>query len=123
MKHSAATRIAYAAAILILGAGAMVSSRTGDWDWMARAGSLIVVVGILLTSTQVIENTRRLRLRRQKWEASRSTLRDWASDDQKLTHSRNHDEHLFENERSGLYLLVAGTLVWGFGDLLGLLIA
>lgn len=108
---------------MVVVAGAVVSFSRHDWQWFSRAGALVVVIGIVLTSSQIIEDNRRLRRKRQRLDRSGNVVnRDWAADDVRLAHSRRHDEHLFENERSGLYMLVAGTLIWGFGDLLGLLI-
>ncbi len=116
----AATRWAYSVSALAVVSGVVLSLYSGNWDWLSRSGSLVVVIGIVLTSSQIIEDSRRARRRRQLWEAGRNKSgRDWAQQAEQLRHSRHHDEHLFENERGGLYLLVAGTLLWGFGDLAG----
>lgn len=115
-----ATRWAYTFAAVVVGTGIVLASRSGNWAWFSRAGSLVVVIGIVLTSSQIIEDSRRARRRRQQWEARRGVAgRDWAQQGEQLRHSRHHDEHLFENEKGGLYLLIAGTLIWGFGDLAG----
>ena len=118
-----ATRWAYASAAVAVATGIALALRSGDWDWFSRAGSLVVAIGIVLTSSQIIEDSRRARRRRQQWEAGRGVAsRDWAQQGEQLRHSRHHDEHVFENEKGGLYLLIAGTLIWGFGDLAGALI-
>ena len=115
-----ATRWAYSLVAIVVAAGVVLALRTGSWEWFSRAGSLVVVIGIVLTSSQIIEDSRRARRRRQQWEGGRSVAgRDWAQQDVQLRHSRHHDEHLFENEKGGLYILVGGTLIWGFGDLAG----
>jgi hypothetical protein len=46
---------------------------------------------------------------------------DWAGDDgmKSLARSRSLEEDTWDIEAHGLYLLIAGTLIWGFGDLLG----
>lgn len=122
-RHAAATLRAYAIAAVVVLAGVVLSLARQDWQWFSRAGALVVVIGIVLTSSQIIEDNRRLRRKRQRLEQSGHIAnRDWAADDFRLAHSRRHDEHLFENERSGLYMLIAGTLIWGFGDLVGLVI-
>ncbi len=132
---SAPTRIAYLLASLTVAAGCVVSALSGEWTWLARAGSVIVVIGIVLTSTQVLENARRLRQRRSQWEnqLSRSwnreqgninpSMHDWAGDMRALSRSRHREEDTWEYERSGVYMLVAGTLLWGFGDLVGVFLA
>lgn len=134
-RMSSTARIAYLLAGVTVVAGAMISMFTGNWSWLARAGSLIVVIGIVLTSTQVLENASRLRQRRSQWEnqLSRSwqgevgntnpSMHDWAGDMRALSRSRHREEDTWEYERSGVYMLVAGTLLWGFGDLLGLFLA
>ena len=49
--------------------------------------------------------------------------RDFAEDIKRgtLQRSRSLDEDIWENGLRGFYLLVAGTLVWGFGDLVACL--
>ena len=46
---------------------------------------------------------------------------DWAGDDgmKSLARSGSLEEDTWDIEAHGLYLLIAGTLIWGFGDLLG----
>ena len=89
-----------------------------DWTWFARSGSLIVVIGIFLTSTQIIENSHRLHLRRRHHENNFG--RDFAGDskNRSLEDSRHHDEDIWESGLRGLYLLITGTIIWGYGDLL-----
>ena len=136
MRLSSKTGLAYALAALTFGGGLAAALTTGNPSWLSRSGSVIVVIGILLTSTQILENNRRLRQRRAHWEAQvhrqihsvaarAPSLRDWAgrSDLDALGRSRNDEENKWVNERSGLYMLVIGTLVWGFGDLLAPLIS
>ena len=82
---------------------------------------MIVVIGIFLTSSQIIENSRRLKLRRSHHELN--FQRDFAEDIKRgtLERSRSLDEDIWENGLRGFYLLVVGTLIWGFGDLAGYL--
>lgn len=107
------------AAVLIV--GVLLSLDQNDWTWLARSGSMIVVIGIFLTSSQIIENSRRLKIRRSHHE--QNFHRDYAEDIKRgtLDRSRSLDEDIWENGLRGFYLLVFGTLVWGFGDLAGLL--
>ena len=101
--------------------GIWLSIDNHDWSWFSRSGSLIVVFGILLTSTQIIENSRRLSARRRRHDTNFG--RDYADElkQDSLKHSRHHDEDSWESGLRGLYLLIAGTIIWGFGDLLGVL--
>lgn len=123
--------IAFVLAGLSATGGFIVSLLGGDWSWFARSGSVIVIIGIVLTSTQVLENARRLRIRRAHWDNQGSnmgaresgnlnpSMHDWAGDMRALSRARHSEEDTWEYERSGVYMLIAGTLLWGFGDLLG----
>lgn len=99
--------------------GVWLSIDRDDWTWFARCGAMIVVIGIFLTSSQIIENSRRLKIRRS--HHVRNFHRDYAEDIKRgtLDRSRILDEDIWENGLRGFYLLVIGTLIWGFGDLLG----
>ena len=132
MTFNLNTRLAYVLVIIALGMGLTLATQTGDWQWFSRAGSVVVAIGILLTSSQIIEHGKRLRSRRLDWEAANSLVRekpdannplnrDWAQGDlvRQLVHSRSREEETWINEGHGLYMLVGGTLIWGFGDLIG----
>jgi len=119
-KHvtlSTGRALLFSFAVFIL--GIVVSIQRDDWTWFARSGSIIVVIGIFLTSSQIIENSRRLRIRRYRHK--HNFKRDFAEDIKRATleRSRSLDEDIWENGLRGLYLLVIGTLIWGFGDLAG----
>jgi flagellar biogenesis protein FliO len=90
-----------------------------DWQWFSRSGSLIVILGIYLTSSQIIENSHRLGQRRSAHKDG-NFQRDWARDKQEkiLHHARNHEEETWVMGKCGFNLLIIGTLIWGFGDLL-----
>jgi len=49
--------------------------------------------------------------------------RDWAIENkqQSLLDARFNEEATWINEKSGFYMLIVGTLIWGFGDLPGVL--
>jgi len=116
------TRKALLLSIICIAGGVWLSLNTVDWSWLARSGSLVVIIGILLTSSQVIENSRKLKSRRTHREQNFN--RDYADDIKRRTleRSRSLDEDIWQNGLRGLYLLVAGTLIWGFGDLVGVLL-
>lgn len=115
------TRKAMVLSIAVFAFGIWLSIEHDDWSWFARSGSMVVVIGIFLTSSQIIENSRRLRMRRAHHELN--FTRDFAEDIKRgtLKRSRSLDEDIWENGLRGFYLLVAGTLVWGFGDLVAYL--
>jgi len=117
------TRKALLLSVVVFAGGIWLSLKLVDWSWFSRSGSLIVIIGILLTSSQIIENSRKLKTRRSHHD--HNFKRDFAEDIKKhnLERSRHLDENIWENGLRGLYLLVAGTLIWGFGDLIGAFIS
>lgn len=109
---------------LALVAGVLLSLRSGDWGWFARSGSVVVAIGIVLTSHQIFEHNRRLlayQRRRHGRVAGGASDHDWADENsmRRLIRARHDEEDHWRREFSGFYMLVGGTLVWGFGDLLG----
>ena len=115
MRHAVVLSI-----VMLLGGG-VISFEFSNWSWFSRSGSLVVVIGIFLTSSQIIENNRQLKSRRHYHEQNFN--RDYAEDmkRQTLARSRSLDEDIWASGLRGLYLLVIGTVVWGFGDLVGAL--
>ena len=115
MKGQRFTLNAYTTALLTLLLGIILSIKQNDWGWFARSGSLVVINGIILTSHQIFEHMRSLN-QSQKEPGSKFD-RDWAkADKQRLIHKYSQD--IWTNEKYGLYMLITGTLVWGFGDLI-----
>ena len=114
------TRKALLLSFIMLSGGIILSLHLYDWNWFSRSGCLIVVIGIFLTSSQIIENSRRLKSRRSYKE--HNFHRDFADNlkQQALERSRRLEEDIWENGLRGFYLLIVGTLVWGLGDLVGL---
>lgn len=114
----------YGLTLPVFAAGALASAETDDWTWFARSGAAVVAIGVFLTSREILEHNRRLRISRWRWEARLRAGRwgqDWADEDslRRLARSRHREEELWESKFHGLHILIAGTLVWGFGDLIG----
>jgi hypothetical protein len=111
--------------------GALVALDSGDWSWFSRSGAAVVAVGIVLTSHQVFEHNRRLLEHQRKNRHLQGPrpydahAHDWANENsmRQLIRARSHEEENWRREFSGFHMLVGGTLVWGFGDLVGLLLA
>lgn len=110
--------------------GAIAAHMTGDWTWFARSGSAVVAVGLVLTSRQIFEHNRRLLEHQRRHPGNGAPgpydvcSHDWANENsmRQLIRSRSHEEESWRSEFSGFYMLVGGTLVWGFGDLVGRLL-
>ena len=118
-RLSIATQWSYLFVLLLLACGITLSLLAGDWQWFSRAGCAVVIVGILLTSSQIREHSRRLR--RLRGQLVSQSQRDWAGEERarSLVRASGEQEVTWEIEGHGLYVLILGTLVWGFGDLLG----
>lgn len=113
-------RHAYLMTLASLAFGVILSVLEGNWQWFSRSGSLVVVIGILLTSTQIIEELQQMRLRRWRSEhhSDSWSTHDWAEETRAHSNLRgSEDDPLGRGQ--GLFLLILGTLIWGFGDLLG----
>ena len=113
----------YFLSVLIILCCLYISYFSQDWQWFSRAGSLIVILGIYLTSTQIIENSHRLSQRNRGAQQNGNFQRDWASDKHEkiIHHARHHEEETWVMGKCGFNLLIIGTFIWGFGDLLPLL--
>lgn len=130
---SAAAKTYFLALGLFL-AGILLSLSLGDWSWFARSGSAVVALGILFTSHEIIEHYdylrehQRLRDERGGRVAASASkppaTQDWANKNsiRELIRARRREETIWESQFHGLRMLVIGTLVWGFGDLVGRLI-
>ena len=125
------TNISYALAALAFAAGVAAGMATGDWSWFSRSGSAVVAIGIVLTSRQVFEHNRRLQAHQRRASngqrnggAAGLHPHDWAGENsmRQLIRSRSREEERWRTEFTGFYMLVIGTLVWGFGDLIGLVL-
>lgn len=109
---------AYTTALITLFIGAIVSVELNDWSWFSRSGSLVVINGILLTSHQIIQHMQTLGQYQRRGNSQFE--KDWAHEEK---HQFIHDDHenRWNSEKDGLYMLIFGTLVWGFGDLINIL--
>ncbi|MCW8824840.1 MAG: hypothetical protein OQK78_00265 [Gammaproteobacteria bacterium] len=115
MKAKIFTLRAITTAIVTLMIGALLSLEFDDWGWFSRSGSLVVINGIILTSHQIIQHMHNLSQYQQQRQSQ--FQRDWAHED-KHHLIRDDSENRWKSEKYGLYMLIVGTVVWGFGDLL-----
>lgn len=129
------TSRSYLLAWLVFSLGVVLSLLLDDWSWFARSGSAVVALGIVLTSHQIFEHHNQLEKQRRARSEEKGTYdsehpkvshyqHDWANKNsiRQLIRSRSHEEEIWRSEFSGFYMLVTGTLVWGFGDLVGYLL-
>ncbi|MEQ5835996.1 hypothetical protein [Marinobacter sp. NFXS9] len=100
--------LAFASLVL----GAFLSIHNSDWTWFSRFGSVITVSGLLLVSSPVFDQG----VYRAHAKAFAFGSKDEHGD------SKVTDEESRQTGNKvlvGIVVSIAGTLVWGFGDLLG----
>jgi hypothetical protein len=103
---------------------ALHSSRTGDWVWFQRSGSILTFAGACLSARAIV------RLGRKAPNSSpafgKATLVSSAADGRlTIRHSAETVARRKEAARDavaavmGFVLAALGTLIWGYGDLVG----
>jgi hypothetical protein len=107
------------ASLLTMAAGAALSFASNDWTWFARSGAVLTALGLVLTSRKVLiarADLLALLADMERVDGAERTVR--LESFKRL--QRDLDRQVME--RAGFALLVLGTLVWGFGDLIGRLL-
>lgn len=79
-----------------------------QWHWFARSGAFITVVGIIMTGTQLVESGWRFRAFINGWKGS---------GDSPFAPVYEEEDLRWLSDYIGFWLLIAGTIIWGFGDL------
>ncbi len=104
------------ASALTMGTGLWASSATGDWTSFARSGAVLTALGLVLASRKVLiarADLLALLAEMEQVDGAQRTAR--LESFRRL--QRDLDRQLMEKASFGL--LVLGTIVWGFGDLIG----
>lgn len=105
-----------AATIAAMAAGIWLSIATTDWMWFARSGAIITALGLVLASRKVLIARADLMALLQDMERVDGAERTVRLESFKRL-QRDLDRQIME--KAGFALLILGTLVWGFGDLIG----
>ena len=93
----------------------VASYTTRNWDWFARSGSIVTMVGIILSVRPILRMGVAKYIEEQKTQDNGSILGD--------TPKEIVEDRQLKLDVLGLYIgnfmTVVGTLIWGYGDLLG----
>ena len=103
--------------MLVMAVSFLASHYTGDPLFVARAGALVTLAGILMTTRRLLVNSAKQQSIIGKQLASDDELSQLDPDDAR----REEDEHL-KAEKCGFWFLIIGTLIWAYGDLIFLTI-
>ena len=106
------------AAVLSAGLGLWASVATDDWMWFARSGAVMTALGLVLASRKILIARADLVALLADMERADGAERTARLESFKRL-QRDLDRQVME--KVGFGLLIVGTIVWGFGDLLGLI--
>jgi hypothetical protein len=99
-------------AVLMASIGILLSIIKSEWLWFARFGSIITVAGLLLISSPSFVKGIYLS------NASAFALAELDSDENTMV-TNEGDRKIGSKIFSGIVITIIGTVIWGFGDLIG----
>jgi hypothetical protein len=102
--------------LLVTAAFVALSLATGDWGWFAQSGAIVTALGLVLASRKILIARADLLSLPGEMEAVDGAERTARLESFKRL-QRDLDRQTVE--KAGFGLLVLGTLIWGFGDLVG----
>ena len=91
----------------------VISIYMKDATWFGRSGSLVTLGGLLRSGRALI--------RQSIWDEINSDLSTTTSDKLKERENKNRSDDLAAAQE-GMVFVAVGTVIWGYGDLLGPLI-
>ena len=101
--------------IIMLIVGTWISIKNDNWMWFSRFGSLITISGLFLTMSPIF-------IRGIYLSQSQSFKFAGNDEDGDITTTIPEDKKIGTNAFIGIIISIIGTVIWGFGDLLGQII-
>ena len=100
-------------AVVVVLISAMASYQTHHWHWFGRSGSILTILGILLTIRPMI------RMGLRKWIDYQSIIDGGNFVQTEEEKEANHQEYLDSIAlKIGAIFSVVGTIIWAYGDLI-----
>jgi len=101
--------------ICAVSASLTASYITGEWHWFGRSGSIVTMAGILLSVRPILRMGVEKYIEQQNNKDMGTILGDT------LKEIEEHDQIKLDVRGlyTGSFMTIVGTLIWGYGDLLG----
>jgi drug/metabolite transporter (DMT)-like permease len=104
-------------ALISVAISLVASFYSEQWHWFGRSGSIMAICGVILTIRPII------RLGLKKWIEVQNTI-DGGSfkppPEEKEKDRQSDLDH--KASQIGSFLAILGTIIWGYGDLVGRLL-
>jgi hypothetical protein len=131
MKRFATNPLAVLAVATIgVVASTVASVIVDDWVWFQRSGSLLTLAGAVLAARAIVRLGRKGTTPPSPFEMTTTTGSSYTEDGKLMVSIKRKPEAVAKERESrrdgnsivlGFLVTLAGTVIWGYGDLFGLL--
>ena len=106
------TSLVTAVGLIVVAVSLAASAYSGQWHWFGRAGSVMIICGVILMIRPII------RLGLKEWIRVQNTIDGGSGEPTEIEADR---QSVLDHVASqiGSVLTILGTVIWGYGDLIG----